>query len=187
MSNSLFKIGNGRHLVSFPRALILLTFAFSFAVTSSGQEYTQDAAPPPLKIISKDDQARLDTKSDLKDRTKLSLDLMDIRLKEAERLAAAHDFDGMYRELGSFQAIMDDAVTFIRKRDDGRGKVFDNYKRIEIGLRKLAPRIEVMRRELPLKYDPYVRKLMGYLRSARAQATDSQFGDSVLPDKPDQF
>lgn len=158
--------------------LLVLTFAGA----SAAQDDPVEAAPPPLKFISKEDQARLDTKTDIKDRTKLSVDMLNLRLTAAENLADGKDFEGMYKELGYFHALMDDALSFLRVRDTGRnGKVLDNFKRIEIALRGMAPRIEVMRRELPLRYDPFVRKLMGYLRSARAKATDSLFDDSVLP------
>ena len=78
---------------------------------------------------------------------------------------------------------MDDALNYLTVRDTGRGKVLDNFKRLEISLRAMATRIEIIRRELLLRYDPYVRKLMGYLRNVRAKATDSLFGDSVVPAK----
>ncbi len=169
--------------------LLVLTFNLSFYTAASAQDDQLEAAPPPLKIISKDELTRLNAKTDLKDRTKLSLEMMNLRLTAAEKLSAAKNFEGMYLELGFFHALMDDALGFLNKRDDGRGKVLDNFKRLEISLRGMAPRIEVIRRDLPLRYDPYVRKLMGYLRSVRAQATDSLFSDSVLPTvkKPDQL
>lgn len=169
--------------------LLVLTFNLSFYTATSAQDDQLEAAPPPLKIISKDELTRLNAKTDLKDRTKLSLEMMNLRLTAAEKLSAAKNFEGMYLELGFFHALMDDALGFLNKRDDGRGKVLDNFKRLEISLRGMAPRIEVIRRDLPLRYDPYVRKLMGYLRSVRAQATDSLFSDSVLPTvkKPDQL
>ncbi len=159
----------------------LFTFHFSLFTTASAQDDPTEAAPPPLKIISKDEIARLGSKTDIKDRTKLSLEFMNLRLAGAEKFSGGHDFENMYRELGYFHALMDDALAFLNRRDNGGGKVLDNFKRLEIGLRGMAPRIEVIRRELPLRYDPYVRKLMGYLRSVRAKATDSLFDDTVIP------
>jgi len=167
---------------------LLLILNFSLFTAASAQDDQLEAAPPPLKIISKDEMTRLNAKTDLKDRTKLSVEMMNLRLTAAEKLSAAKNFEAMYLELGFFHALMDDALGFLNKKDDGRGKVLDNFKRLEISLRGMAPRIEVIRRDLPLRYDPYVRKLMGYLRSVRAQATDSLFGDSVIPTvrKPNQ-
>lgn len=161
----------------------LFTLLFSLAGEALGQEETTESAPPPLKIISKDEISRLVAKTDPKDRTKVSLEMMNLRLTTAEKTASMRDFDGMYRELGFFHALMDDALTFLHERDNGNGKILDSFKRLEIALRGMATRIEVIRRELPLKYDPYVRKLTQYLRTARARATDSLFDDSVLPGK----
>lgn len=161
-------------------------FAFclsSFASATAGQEPVTDTAPPPIKIISPDEQKRLDTKTDVKDRTKISIDMMKVRIAAAEKFAAERNFPEMYRELGHFHGLMDDALDYLHKRDNGSGKVLDSFKRLEISLRAVAPKIEVMRRELPLRYDPYVRRLMGFLRQARAKATDSLFDDSVLPAK----
>ena len=163
-------------------AFCLFTFYFLLLPLSApAQDDPQDLAPPPLKIISKDELTRLGAKTDLKDRTKLSLELLNARLFTAEKLTSAQDFDGMFRELGVFHGLMDDALDFLNKRDNGGGKVLDNFKRLEIGLRGMAPRIEIIRRELPLRYDTYVRKLMGYLRAARTKATETFFGDTVVP------
>ncbi len=165
-------------------ALSLLTFHFSLFTAASAQDEPPEAAPPPLKLMSKEEIARLGTKqNNIKDRTKLSLELMNLRIVAAEKFNTVRDFENMYRELGIFHALMDDALNYLNKRDAGRGKVLDNFKRLEIGLRRIAPRIAVIRRELPLKYDPYVRKLMASLRSARAEATDSLFDDTVIPQK----
>ena len=161
----------------------MLLLAAAFAAGASAQDDLPETAPPPVKVIAKDEAAKLAAKTDLKDRTKLSLDLMNLRLTAAEKFSSTGEFENLYRELGYFHALMDDALEYLNLRDNRRGKVLDNFKRLEIALRAMAPRIETIRRELPLRYDPYVRKLMGYLRSVRAQATDSLFGDSVVPAK----
>ncbi len=154
------------------------------AVAATAQEEISDGAPPPVKAVSPDERSRLDSKQkDMKDRTKMSIELMNLRVRSATKLAEDRDFEGMYSELGFFHGLMDDAMKYLKARDDGRGKVLDNYKRLEIALRGMAPKIEVLRRELPLRYDPYVRRLMGYLRSARANATDALFDDTVVPQR----
>lgn len=166
-------------------SIALAIFTILFSVTSPAQDDPVEAAPPPIKFLSKEERAKLDTKqSNIKDRTKLSLELMDLRMDAAEKFAQADDYDSMFRELGGFHALMDDGLEFLARRDGDSGKVLDNFKRFEIGLRAFSPRIEVMRRELPLRYDYYVRKLMGYVREARAKAIDPLFGDSVVTRKP---
>ena len=140
-----------------------------------------EIAPPPLKTMSKDERARLNSRSDLKDRTKLALEFMTGHMNTAEKLSDAQDYEGMFRELGSFQALMDDALEVLNTGGPATGKVLDNLKRLEIGLRGFSPRIETIRRELPIRYDDYVRKLMRYVREARVKATDPMFGETVLP------
>ncbi len=149
------------------------------------QEVPPEVAPPPLKIFSKEERSRLDAKvAVIKERTKLSLELMDLRLDAAEKFAGGRQFEAMFTELGGFQALMDDSLDYLNRRDTGsNGKVLDNFKRIEIGLRGFSPRIETIRRELPLRYDDYVRKLMKYVRAARTRATEPFFGDSVVPNR----
>lgn len=161
----------------------LLTINYSLLTSALAQEEPVEQAPPPLKAMSKNEISLLAAKTDMKDRTKASLDLMNARLLAAEKLGTAEDFDGVFREFGGFVALMDDALQYLKKRDSGSGKVLDNFKRMEIGLRGMAPRIEVIRRELPPRYDDYVRKLSAYLRDARAKATETLFDDSVVPVK----
>ncbi len=181
--------GEGRGLIRvlsshLALSLLFILYLLSFSLSVSAQDDPLEVAPPPLKIFSKDERARLDGKPDLKDRTRLALDLMDLRLDAAEKFAAGHEFESMFRELGGFHALMDESLEFLDRRDTGRnGRVLDNFKRIEIGLRMFSPRIETIRRELPLRYDDYVRKLMKYVRDARTRATEPLFGNTVVPNR----
>ncbi|MEK7855704.1 MAG: hypothetical protein AAB288_06415, partial [Acidobacteriota bacterium] len=61
------------------------------------------------------------------------------------------------------------------------GKVLNNFKRLEIGLRQFRPRLELIRRGIPSEYEPYLRSLIQYVRDARAKAVEPLFGDSVVP------
>lgn len=119
----------------------------------------------------------------MKNRTKLTLELMTARLSAAERLRSGDDFDGVFRELGAFHALMDNGLAYLQRRDTGSGKVLDNFKRIDIALRTFAPRLETIRREIPLSHEDYVRKLLIYVREARTKATEPLFADTVLPNR----
>jgi len=157
----------------------LFTIHFSLFTAASAQDDPAEIAPPPVKVISKAERERLNAETDIKDRTKLSLELMAARLTAAEKLGAQREHDAMFRELGGFHGLMDDGLNFLLK--SGRsGKVLDNLKRLEIGLRMSAPRIEVIRRDLPLRYEDYLRKLMKYVREARTKASEPLFSDSVV-------
>jgi hypothetical protein len=164
-------------------AFLLLTFAFMLVQPAAAQDDPPDTAPPPLKIVSKDERQKLAAEDDIKDRTNLALQMMNIRLGTAEKHSANKDFDAMFRELGFFHGLVDDSVTFLEKRDAGNKKVLDTFKKLEMGLRGFIPRLETVRRELPLRYEDYVRHLMKFVREARARAIDPMFSDNVVKTK----
>ena len=157
--------------------VLVLTCLSTFAQTDEIQ-----LAPPPLRVLEKSHKEQLDREKDIGSRTKLSLKLMEGNLAEAEVHSDNQRHDDMLRELGHFLALMDDSLEFLSRNNKGGGKVLDNFKRLEIGLRKFIPRLEVVRRDLPLKYEDYVRKLMIRIRDARSKATEPLFGESVVPD-----
>ncbi len=171
--------------LGFPfKFLCFLCFTFAtFSIYSFGQDIPEDSEPPPIKVISKDERERLFQESRVKERTKLGLELMEIRLKNAERLFDGKDFPEMFKELGRFHALVDNGLAFLQKNDSGRGKVLDNFKRLDIGLRSFIPRLELIRRELPIKFEYYVRSLISRVRDARSDAVEPQFSDSVVPKK----
>lgn len=163
-------------------AFCLLTFTF-LVQCAAAQDDLPDTAPPPLKIVSKDERQKLEAEDDIKDRTNLALRMMNARLGSAEMLSVNGDFDTMFRELGVFHALVDDSVTFLEKRNTNNKKVLDSFKKLEIALRGFIPRLETVRRELPLRYEDYVRLLMKFVREARMRAIDPMFGDSVVKTK----
>jgi hypothetical protein len=170
----------GRSAIHFICVVFVFLFIAAAAPSAFGQDADDvDSALPPLKFMSDGERKQLDAESDIKDRTRLALDLMDRRLTNAETNFAKADYEQMYKELGSFNALMDDTLQFldIQYRRSKRGKVLDNYKRFEIGLRRLAPRIQLLRRELPIEYDPYVKNLVRYVRDAREKAVEPFFGN----------
>src|SRR5438445_10150953 len=139
-----------RHVLA---VLFFSLFTFNFSLlTASAQDDPQDIAPPPITAMSKDERSRLEGETDLKLRTKLELGMMNDRLMAAEKLHSSEDYDGLFRELGAFQGLMDNGLDYLLKHDTGSGKVLDNFKRLEIGLRGFGPRLEMIRRELPIRY-----------------------------------
>lgn len=166
---------------ALPRFLLVaLTIGLLYA-EASAQPIPDDVAPPPLKFVAKDEGQRLDAIPDIKKRTQTALELMSLRLKQAEMLMAQEQLDQMYKELGGFHGLMDNTLGFLDKSDQDNGKVLNNYKRFEIGLRQFRPRLEMLRRDVPTRYEPYLRNLIIYLREARAKAVEPLFGDSVMP------
>jgi len=136
-----------------------------------------DAAPPPLKIISKAEKEQLAAAREVKERTKLSLVLMDARVKVAEQYLPQEQYEMVFRELGGFHALVIDALEYLAKSDTNRDKVLDNFKRFEIGLRTFTLRLELIHREMPPQREYYLRILMREIRDARAKAMEPLFGE----------
>lgn len=152
------------------------------AIYSQPPDDLSQTAPPPAKTLSSEEKDLLSSQGDTKKYTKIALELMETRMKRAEEADGRDDFDAMFVELGAFHALMDHSLDVLLKRGDGR-KAFNDFKRYELGIRRFTPRMELLRRDLPIKYEYYVRVLMKYLREARSKAIDPMFGDSVIRDK----
>ncbi len=166
--------------------LILGGFFFLVTISTASLVNAQTAdvgeiAPPPLKIISKEEKRQLDGITDIKKKTVLALELMQLRLKRAEELDDQNDFENMYEQLGGFHALMDYTLNFLNRNNPGSSKSLGNFKRYEIGLRGFPARLEVIRRELPLKYESYVRELLKIIRDTRSKAVEPFFSDTVVP------
>jgi hypothetical protein len=170
---------------NFITFLIIIAYC-SLPKVQAQQEERQDMAPPPLKIISRTEKSQLEALTDIKQYTKLALELMEARLLNAERYSAKEEYNEMFAELGSFHALVDSTLNFLNTKDTENGKVLNNFKRIELSLRKYITRLELIRRDLPIKYELYVRTLVKFIREARTKAVEPLFGDTVLPEKKTQ-
>ena len=159
----------------FPTALLLL-FVSPFSVAAQ-DEIPPDAAPPPIKQISKAEKAQLDEEPEVKGRTKLSLELMAARVSVAEKYLPQEQFEMVFRELGGFHALVDDALAFLTTTETDKKKVLDNFKRLEMGLRTFTLRLELIRREMPPQREYYIRLLLREMREARAKAVEPLFGN----------
>lgn len=142
-----------------------------------------DSYPPPPRVIPKDEKTRLDAEPDVRRRTRLALELMEMHLKHAEDLHAIPEFEGMFRELGIFHGVADNTLEFLTGSDKDNDKVLNNLKKFEISLRSYVPRLEIIRRDLPFRYEFYVRRLAIFLRDARAKAVEPLFSNTVVPSK----
>src|SRR5262249_32080186 len=73
----------------------------------SAQDPTDDTQTTQHKMMSKTERSQLSEKTDLKDRTNLALQFMDLRMKSAEKFRTDENYSLMYAELGGFHALMD--------------------------------------------------------------------------------
>ena len=175
---------NGKKLFIFTLCFV---FIFGVANISKAQdkeepEFPPDAEPPPFKVLTKEEKQKLESERKIKKRTKLALELMDARLIKAEEANSNNDYDEVFTELGRFHAIIDHTLKYLNRRNNDSRKILFNFKRLEIGLRKFLPRIELIRREVPLKYQYYVKSLIKNVRRARSRAIEPLYDDSVVSD-----
>ncbi|MGI8639342.1 MAG: hypothetical protein ACR2MG_05245 [Pyrinomonadaceae bacterium] len=181
-------IERGFNFLSFrssllPFAFLLFTFAFYLTAPVFAQtEESPDNAPPPLKVISKEEKSALAAETNVKKYTILALEFMNARLAKAENLNTQQQYKEMYSELGGFHSLIDNTLNYLNRHDTDSNKVLNNFKRLEMSLRKFTPRLELIRRDLPLKYELYVRKLIIHLRQARSKAVEPLFDNSVVSD-----
>ncbi|MGC2234893.1 MAG: hypothetical protein WA584_01860 [Pyrinomonadaceae bacterium] len=163
--------------------LTLFTFYFSlFTFCANAQtDEPKDAEPPPLKMISKDEKKALEGETEVKNRTNLAIMLMEGRLKKAEDLNSKGAYEEMFGELGGFHALIDYTLNFLNRNDNGSKAIINNFKKLELSLRAYISRLEIIRRELPTKYEFYVRGLVKTVRDARTKAVEPLFSDTVVP------
>ena len=163
----------------FTGCILFVATTFALNSVARAQEPT-DAAPPPLKMLSKSEKQDLNSKLDPKQRTALALDMMSKRLGSAEKFRADENFSLMYAELGGFHALMDDTISFLLSTNSKEGKQLNSLKKFEMGLRTYIPRLEAMRQDLPVTFDPYLKTLLKNIDDVREKAMAPFFSNTVI-------
>jgi len=163
----------------FHFALIGLSLSLCL-VSSDFAQGPDDAAPPPIKMLSKSERTQLSGTVQLKERTALALDLMDSRLRSAEKFTTDENYSLVYAELGGFQALMDNTINFLLKARSDEGRQLNSLKKFEIGLRTFTPRIEAIRRDMPPNFEPYLKDLIKYIGDNREKAMQQFYSDTVI-------
>ena len=155
----------------------------------------QLTAPPPLKIVSREERARIDGADDPKARIRTTIEIAELRLAKAEVLTSDHNFEGATAELGKYEALIDDALNFLSPMLREKNKTRDLYKRLELALRAHGPRLTAIRRSTPQEYAVWIKELEEFARKGRTEALNSFYGHTVFrepqtkvdespPDKP---
>ncbi len=166
-----------------PRIALFVLFIVMAALPAVAQKLPEyETAPPPLRIMSADEREKLDKESGIRKRTAMALSLMDVRLTQANEANSRDQLDEIFTHLGAFHALMEDTLDFLETSETNKSRVLYNLKRLEIGLRRFTPRLEMIRREMPLTHEFYVRTLMRRLRDARTRAVEPLFGETVIRD-----
>lgn len=160
-------------------ALACLLLSLYVAPSVFGQE-PEESAPPPIKMLSKSERTELNDKPQPKERTALALQLMDTRLRSAEKFLTNENYSLVYAELGGFQALMDNTLAFLLKSKSVESKQLNSLKKFEIGLRTFTPRMEAIRRDVPPNFEPYVSDLIRYISDAREKAMQPFYSNTVI-------
>ncbi len=142
----------------------------------------QMPAPPPMQYIPDALQAQLNTARDAKARTRLAIEVAEVRLASAEQHTALQQFDPAAAELGVYQALATDALQYLQQLGKNDGKTRDLYKLLELALFRHSGRIEAMRRNTPSEFVGNVRAALIQTRATRTAALDAFYGNSVLRD-----
>lgn len=137
-------------------------------------------APPPIKIITKEERMQLDRAGDSKARVRTTIELAAARLTRAEQLTKQSNYDAAGAEVGSYEALMQDALDFLSGLKRDSNKTRDLYKRLELALRAHGPRLTTMRRETPLEHAVWLKKVEDFARAGRTEALNSFYGHTVV-------
>ena len=177
--------------LQLPRPLLLsatlLLFAFVCPLAAQAQNPqpspTPLTAPPPLKIISKEERQQLDQSKDLKERLKLSLEFAGAHLTKAEQLTMQTEYEAASNEVGSYHALIEDVLESLGGLKQDSNKTRDLYKRLELALRADGPRLTAMRRITPLEFAVWIKKVEDFARAGRTEALNSFYGHTVVREK----
>ena len=179
---------------TFMLSATLLLLAFVCPLSAQAQNPqpspTPLTAPPPLKVISKEERQQLDEAKDAKDRLKLSIELADTHLTKAEQLTMQTEYEAALNEVGTYNAFIEDALENLSSLKQDSNKTRDLYKRLELALRADGPRLTAMRRITPLEFAVWIKKVEDFARAGRTEALNSFYGHTVVrekntPEKPE--
>lgn len=168
--------------ISFPVVkLALLCLAIYVPALRAQEPAAQQLnAPPPLKIVTREERTRIDGADDSKARIRTTIELAELRLAKAEVLTGDHDFEAATGELGKYQALIDDALNYLNPMVRDKNKTRDLYKRLELALRAHGPRLTAIRRSTPLEYAVWIKALEEFARKGRTEALNSFYGHTVF-------
>src|SRR6185369_13757857 len=167
--------------------LLLLAFVFVHSVHAQESEPqatpqpTPLTAPPPFKMIVKEERAALDSATkDASKRLKLTIEFADGHLTRAEQHTSRENYEAASTEVGMYHALVENALQFLATFRRDSNKTRDLYKRLELALRADGPRLTAMRRTTPLEFAVWIKKVEDFARESRTEALNSFYGHTVV-------
>lgn len=159
---------------------LYLSLALLLAIEAiSQQEEPEDLAPPPVTILVEEEKMQIDTQNNLKKKVETSLKLLEERLKASEQATNEQNYRKALDHLGKYRALVEYMIKIfdqVKKQDK---RFFSAIKDFEITLRKQTPRLELIRREMPLRYGWHVQRLIRFVREARGKTLEPMLIDAT--------
>ena len=178
--------------IIFPATLLLLALVGVPAVCAQDEpskpqpQPTPLTAPPPFKMIVKEERARIEQTNDSSKRLKLIIEFARLHLTGAEQHTARADYEAASTEIGMYHALIESALDFLSTFKRDSNKTRDLYKRLEMALRGDGPRLTAMRRTTPLEFAVWIKKAEDFAREGRTEALNSFYGHTVVRERDAQ-
>ena len=175
-----------QRIIAFAAHTVLLAFACLFMLVAeiNAQDAQPQAtplpAPPPFKMIVKEERAAIEQTNDSSKRLKLTIEYAGGHLTRAEQHTARENFEAASSEVGMYHALIESALAFLSTFKRDSNKTRDLYKRLELALRADGPRLTAMRRVTPLEFAVWIKKVEDYARDGRTEALNSFYGHTVV-------
>ena len=168
-----------RRIISTP---VVLLFVALWAPAANAQDPKplDQTAPPPAKVISRNERSQLNLAKDEKARIKLSIELAETHLLNVESHTTQQQFEGAANEAGMYWALIEDALGFMKTVDRKGNKRRDLYKRLELSLRAHGPRWATIRRSTPNEYAVWIKEIEEFARNGRTEALNSFYDNTVI-------
>ena len=171
--------GNKRSIFSNTPVLFLFLLLCPVAAAQEPRPHDQ-TAPPPLKIIPRLERNQLNEAKDEKARVKLTIELAEAHLTNAENLTLQQQYDAAAAEAGMYWALIEDIFGYLKKAERDNNRRRDLYKRLELSLRAHGPRFSIMRRTTPAEHAVWIKEIEDFARNGRTEALNSFYGHTVL-------
>lgn len=175
--------------ITLTAGLLLLAFVCAPAVRAQEPvplpqpQPTPLTAPPPFKMIVKEERAAIEAASDPKKRLKLTIEYAAAHLTSAEQHTTRASYEAASVEVGMYHALIESALSFLSDFKRDSNKTRDLYKRLELALRADGPRLTAMRRTTPLEFAVWIKQVEDFARDSRTEALNSFYGHTVVRDR----
>jgi hypothetical protein len=179
-----------QRILVFAAHLVLLAFVCLPAVKAQDAQpqATPLPAPPPFKMIVKEERAAIEQTKDTGRRLKLTIEYAGGHLMRAEQHTARENYEAASAEIGMYHALIESALAFLSTTKRDSNKTRDLYKRLELSLRADGPRLTAIRRITPLEFAVWIKKVEDFAREGRTEALNSFYGHTVVrePEKKEK-